>query len=42
MTSSLAVFVAAIQLKNASDKIIFENQKTENMEMKDIFTQISV
>ena len=28
---------------NASDKIMFENQKKrENMEIKDIFTQISI
>ena len=43
MTSSLAVFESEIQGKiNASDKIMFENQKRENMEMKEIFTQIYV
>jgi len=37
VTSSLAVFEAAIRVKiNASDKIMFENQKKEHI--KDIFT----
>jgi len=38
VTSSLAVFEAAIYGKiNASDKIVFENQKKgENMEIRDI------
>jgi len=27
---------------NASDKIMFETRKKENMEIKDIFTQISI
>jgi len=40
VTSSLAVFEAAIMGKiNASDKIMFENQKKRyNMETKEIFT----
>jgi len=27
---------------NASDKIMFETRKKENMEIKEIFTQISI
>jgi len=39
VTSSLAVSEAVITVKiNASDKIMFENQKREIMEIKDIFT----
>jgi len=38
VTSSLAVFEAAMGKINASDKIMFEDQKKrENMEIKDIF-----
>jgi len=44
VTSSLAVFEAAIQVKtNASNKIMFKAQKKrENMEIKDIFTLSSI
>jgi len=39
VTSSLAVFKVATVKINASDKIMFENQKRrENMEIKEIFT----
>jgi len=44
VTPSLAVFEAAIRVKiNASDKIMFENQKKkENMEIKRTFTYSSL
>jgi len=37
VTSSLVVFEATGKI-NASDKIMFENQKKRNMEIKDIFS----
>jgi len=44
VTSSLAVFEAAIRLKSTNLlKIMFEYQKKANMEIKEIFlTQISI
>jgi len=41
VTSSLAVFEAAIQKINASDKIMLKNQKNgENMEIKNFYINL--
>jgi len=38
VTSSVAVFEAAIWVINVYDKIVVKKEKTENMEIKEIYT----